>query len=428
MCAILKAVWVFLLQRLPSNKDKKQTVKPMSAADEKQMDEAIAIANEFAQICTKEETTMSAPPQTESDGSAHEASPKSKLFSLHKKSPKEEKPTFTEEMAKTAELTDDVSPEAQEAYNILVVKGSVKKREPSKGERLSVRERRTRRSLEHQQHESPKEKKKNGRPVNMNIREPRIPGRRPIIPGGGGGDEVDTNPLRRLRDSQVMPPRPTPRPPSAEYDSQKKTSNGDTPPKSTSLDSIRRPNLVAQSHFVSRCQDPESQCESRQRPLSSGDDTTNNVALPPRRPLRPGTINTKPRERKFPLDTDRSEQSQHIDSEGHSDQHSDQPSSANQSSSDLNTTHESEDSIFDSDAEQKQTQKFQSLVHKSQFCVKNVRLTAEQLGINDNSDTFWCDSVNFEDFPEVIEPGIRYKTPDNVSYEDLMEFALDSDE
>ena len=177
------------------------------------------------------------------------------------------------------------------------------------------------------------------------------------------------------------------------------------------------------------------------RPLSSGDESekgsNNPVPLPPRRPLRPGTINSKPRERKYPLDTsdsDRVDRTQTMDSEGHSDRLSDQPSSATHSSSELNTTRESDDSVFDSENEQKR-QQFPSLVNSSQFCVKNVRLNAEDLGINDNSDTFWSNSVNFEEFPEVNDGdttphqgGFRYKTSDNVSYEDLLEFALDTDE
>ena len=67
------------------------------------------------------------------------------------------------------------------------------------------------------------------------------------------------------------------------------------------------------------------------------------------------------------------------------------------------------------------------------FCVKAIRQSAVQMGLEDQDDVFWSRKVNFEefqfenddsDFPSTV----RYKTSDSVSYEDLMEFALDQDD
>lgn len=68
--------------------------------------------------------------------------------------------------------------------------------------------------------------------------------------------------------------------------------------------------------------------------------------------------------------------------------------------------------------------------------IKNIKLNATELGLHDKADLFWVKSVNF-DLPERSRserdllqdvsapiPG-RYETSDSVSYEDLMEFALD---
>lgn len=74
--------------------------------------------------------------------------------------------------------------------------------------------------------------------------------------------------------------------------------------------------------------------------------------------------------------------------------------------------------------------------HLLKLNIKNIKLNAAELGLHDKADLFWVKSVNF-DLPErslserdLLQdvcapiPG-RYETSDSVSYEDLMEFALD---
>ncbi|XP_014791375.1 activated Cdc42 kinase-like isoform X1 [Octopus bimaculoides] len=118
--------------REPKSEGKKQAkVKPMSAHDEKMINNAIALANEFAMQCNKmnmDDDQLSPKSETSSD------SPKliQKLKISMKRSPKQErKKTFTEEIALKADLDEDLPPESQEAYNILVMKGAGKESSPS---------------------------------------------------------------------------------------------------------------------------------------------------------------------------------------------------------------------------------------------------------------------------------------------------------
>ncbi|KAL4221059.1 hypothetical protein ACF0H5_019321 [Mactra antiquata] len=103
-------------------------VKPMSTSDEKMMDDAFNLANEFAsqsgraQMVRQESLSDKA-----SDQESGSESPRliSKLKASIKRSPKRErKRTFSDSL--NHEVEDDVPPEAQEAYNMLVVHGSVK--------------------------------------------------------------------------------------------------------------------------------------------------------------------------------------------------------------------------------------------------------------------------------------------------------------
>ncbi|XP_021368727.1 tyrosine-protein kinase PR2-like isoform X2 [Mizuhopecten yessoensis] len=121
----------------PKPEPRKQAkVKPMSASEEKMMDDAIALANECAVVSAQNQTSETptsptgyGPERMRSDSESGSESPKliSKLKNSFKRSPKNErKRTFSEEIAHKGEITEDVPPEAQEAYNILVVRGSVK--------------------------------------------------------------------------------------------------------------------------------------------------------------------------------------------------------------------------------------------------------------------------------------------------------------
>ncbi|GAB1605928.1 activated Cdc42 kinase-like isoform X3 [Argonauta hians] len=109
---------------------KQAKVKPMSAHDEKMINNAIALANEFAMQCNK--MNMEDEPLSPKATEPISDSPKliQKLKISMKRSPKlERKKTFTEEIAMKAE--EELPPESQEAYNILVMKGSVKESSPA---------------------------------------------------------------------------------------------------------------------------------------------------------------------------------------------------------------------------------------------------------------------------------------------------------
>ena len=320
---------------------------------------------------------------------------------------------------------------------MLVVKGSVK-------EGKNARERRLRRSLEHQEGE--KALRNGSKNNNANIRAPQG------IPGRGATSKIepeaaDVNPLRRLRDSQVIAapkPRTAPRP----------DING------RGNESIRQPNLHANTPFFDKLKEMESsghdedQDKGRHRP-----------APLPRNPVRTSTVNSKPRERKYPLDLSgycktktTSAESSDRDS-GHGKSFISGPILQQKSTSgELNTSRDSEDSAFNTESDAssasgggrgsskgqrpKSSDSFNSYFPavsptSSQFSVKGVKWTAKELGLHDNADSFWQQEVDFEemsgiplssqsDLTDENAPILgRYKNSDTVSYEDLLDFALD---
>ena len=225
------------------------------------------------------------------------------------------------------------------------------------------------------------------RPVNMNIRKPIIPGR--TLPGESA---PDSNPLRRLRDSQHFS-RPTavpPRPPSGGTDS---SESPNTP----------RTNGVTSSRIVTET--------SRTKP-----DISNPKPLPPRVPLKPSTINLKPRERRHPLDIsepisvlqkDGVQKRREVDSFVSSTTRI--KSQSQSSGSDLNTTRDSEDSVFTSSSESDTrpapgrqqvlpseiSRKYPGVfTAESQFSVKMVDTSAEEMGLHDSDDQFWTEQVS----------------------------------
>lgn len=107
---------------------KQAKVKPMSASDEKMMDDAIAMANELTSRSHMQEPYSPSPEKTRSDSESDSDSPRNSRFKFSlKRSPKiERKRTFSEEIKNKSEMVEEVPPEAQEAYNMLVVRGSVK--------------------------------------------------------------------------------------------------------------------------------------------------------------------------------------------------------------------------------------------------------------------------------------------------------------
>ena len=453
-------------QMIPSRDgSKKEKLKPLSASDERKIDEAMELASEFAQLSTSDHM-ISSPRSShsehpDSDHSGTE-SPKGKsMFGLgRKRSPKPERRSFCEEIASlSSDLNEEVTPEAQEAYNMLVVKGKAKDSKP--------RDRRMRRSLDHQRQspEPPPVAEKpvrNGRTnVNANIREPQgIPRPGPALRQASA--EVDSNPLRRLRDSQSFMPKPRFSRPT----DLRENGHSSVPPEPANLN----PNLS----FFAKLKEQEEE-----REMEVGDSVGENPPVPPRIPIKPSTINSKPRQRKHPLNLTNYDLEQ---SEINAHSRDEQPAGKTQydvtptkhqlpptpplsngktvalgeTPHNQNTGCESDDSVFtESDcsspiekftnAKLRQKPKFtfplvpspQGSSSVSNLSVKSVKLSAVELGINDNSDSFWSQKVNFEEMAGSESPtsdlGLehspipgRYKTSDNVSYEDLMEFALDS--
>lgn len=103
----------------------------MSASDQKRMDNAIALANEFAsqKSPTYEMQSPFSDNKKQENSDSEPESPKliSKLKKSLKRSPKiERKRTFSEEIQNKADMEDSMPPEAQEAYNVLVVRGSLR--------------------------------------------------------------------------------------------------------------------------------------------------------------------------------------------------------------------------------------------------------------------------------------------------------------
>ncbi|KAL5015114.1 hypothetical protein ScPMuIL_009384 [Solemya velum] len=130
-------------RREPKPEPRKQAkVKPMSASDEKMIDDAMALANDFAIQSNKSHMVHESPPTSPktksfSDSDSESESPRliTKLKMSLRRSPKQErKRIFSEEISNRTELDDNVPPEAQEAYNLLVVRGSVKEKHEQKEE------------------------------------------------------------------------------------------------------------------------------------------------------------------------------------------------------------------------------------------------------------------------------------------------------
>ena len=431
-------------------------MKQLSASEEKKIDEAIELVNEFAQISTAEDMNPEEKPEHNPDVGSPGSSPRQRsLFSLRKKtSPKPER-TFSDEIANLPrDLNEEVTPEAQEVYNMLVVRGSLK----DDGHRLT-REMRARRSLEHQERDS------NGHPpvsahlsapvtapvtakprnINMNIRAPAgIPGRsnnaRNASRTAVDPDEMDTNPLRRLRHIQVVAPR---------FRAPRTT---DPDPKTNGHDA-QSANLNPNMQFFAKLHEQERESEDG----GTADDTgsadctcPNDIPLPPRRPLRP-SVTRPPRQRKYPLDLS-NYGLHHQEDTGRNGSDSESHvsvASLTLSQRQCDATRDTDDGVFsgsDSSSilEPKSDVATASPSHclrsgaaPAQFSVKSVSCSAAQLGLFDNKDSFWSQKVNFDEMATESDSDLgddspamsgRYKTSDNVSYEDLLEFALDGAE
>ncbi|XP_013400871.1 tyrosine-protein kinase PR2 [Lingula anatina] len=463
------------------SKERHSYVKQLSASDEKQLETAIAMANQIAQ----EQLTPKSPKSTDEDDGNDTPSRKSKFsfkFPVKKTSPQPEKRTFSDELARSADANEDIPPEAQEAYNMLVVRGSVKEKweppkresewEPKKKEeeedeeedersdRPEVyrgsssaiqsrpshsRQQRLQRSQEHQRRTS--ESGESGiAAANRNLKDPQgIPAR-----DTSSKDEESVNPLRMLRAGGggfVVPPRssgrrqmvgrggntdseaprPVPRPRYAarlNADKKEESNSAESLGSGGSGSSGGRTSIQKPSYFrkfqefddalkgnSSESDSKESidkvGTEGRERP-----DISNPLPLPPRKPLRPSTLNQKPRERKYPLENEGESRERRS--------HLPQPPPVPRS----NGAFDREDEVFSSDQSDRSASPG-TLVSKAHIAMRTVHCNNDEIGLNNNLDPFWREEVNFERLPQ---GEIKYKTSDNVSYEDLMEFALDTGE
>lgn len=126
-------------------KEKKQAkVKPMSASEERMVDTAMARARELTShlIGGSTQSPPVSPSQLEKSSFFEEdAGIISRLKNSIKRSgsPKSDhKRTFSEELGHKGNLDDEVTPEAQQAYNMLVVKGSFKDKSSSSSQQHPV--------------------------------------------------------------------------------------------------------------------------------------------------------------------------------------------------------------------------------------------------------------------------------------------------
>lgn len=445
-------------QSIPG-RGRQKGIRTLSESEERQMDEAIELANSYAMKGATDHMVATPSPKSleslsdrshgDSDGNSSISSPKGRsVFNLRKKSPKQERKTFTDEIAGISDASEDVTVEAQEAYNMLIVKGSIQETtDKDSGASSTGREfrRMHHRTRDHttSSESSISEKPAVAPRANRNIRAPQgIPGRSASV----DVEIPDSNPLRRLRESvAIIPPKTKPR-------------SGNHHPTELRTDRIngkaenaKKPNLSANLPFFDKLKEQELSQDSGE----GSEEGINPVPLPPRiksksNPVKTST-NSTPRQRKYPLDlsqykgnTDPSTFNNHHHQNIYANKHSPMSSSSldkitperEVTNSDfLNASRDSSDSVFSSCSPNSSLerplvdhsidQEHQAM--ESQFSVKSVKLTARDLGYQDTSDLFWAKPVNLEDFGgsnHVPIPG-RYKTSDTVSYEDILEFALD---
>ncbi|XP_064641830.1 activated Cdc42 kinase-like isoform X2 [Lineus longissimus] len=529
------------------------SMKPMSASEEREIDNAIALANEFAAL-NAADTIVSTSPHSRTDSESGCESPRSKLpFKLPtlRRSPKPEKPSFSDEMANISDASEELNtPEAQEAYNLLVARGSggsgPKCESPSRRERPKhYRQQRVKRQMECEKRlsdsdaDSRSTSSSEGRGRNSlilrkeGISEPESDGsshniskerspcssipeistfsyeRSPVSsiaeiskdrsPVSSGAEDKPECP--------VIPPKPTPSPTNAQN---MKTSPFTSEGKSfisapmeigtlerkrignvelKSIEHVQASSRISLSNAqplvkpLTRRPAPDPKQESGEpaevdtnplRRLRSGnavpvfratartagarkfscpDDNASSFAmtrrkvslptsrdegigavdggkspnaeetsgvdpppLPPRDRSRPTTLNTKPRQRKYPLVIDQSVATstyQNACPNGRSARTSDEDNFASAP----------EDAKENGDTNGNSTKTGYTML---------ANCTAEQLGFLDDLDPFWSQKVTFDGSNDLEETDgmpkmtAKYKMPDsNVSYEDLLDFALD---
>ena len=343
-------------------------LKPMSAADNRQIDATLELATEFAQLTGQE------PPEPV------EAAVEPATSAAKAPRRRSERRVFSDEMASigTTELTEAVDPQAQEAYNVLVVRGSghqgalARPADPPAAAAAAAAA-----------------AIKSSRAMNMNIRAPQgIPGRserRAAQQATPGGDDVETNPLRRLRDIHTVTPPRFRLPPA----------NGD--------DAQDGSRLNANASFFAKLREQQQ----RRRDEGEGEEeegggsptTPNEVPLPPRRSSRSSVGGAKPpRQRRFPLADDR----------------------------------DASPPPDDDDAATAAGGALHARQAAPPVASSPLSLSAADLGLFDSLDAFWGEDIDFEKLVAAAAAGSLSESssshkPD-TSYEDLLDCALDESE
>jgi hypothetical protein len=231
--------------------------------------------------------------------------------------------------------------------------------------------------------------------------------RRPVPdPKRESGDsaEVDTNPLRRLRAGNAVPVfRAT-----ARTSGLRKFSCPD--------DNVSALAMTRRKVSLPTSRDDAVSAIDGGRSLNAEESKMDPPPLPPRDRSRPTTLNTKPRQRKYPLVID-----QNIS-----------PSTyANACPDGRNLRTSDEDNFASTMTNVTENGDTNGNSAKTGYTLL-ANCTAEQLGFLNELDPFWSQKVTFDGTNDHEETDgmprmtAKYKMPDsNVSYEDLLDFALD---
>ena len=481
-------------------------MRTLSESEERKFDNAVSAVEQYARQASIHEDTSPLPPASpavtlhgeglgeqsngvgaDSDSNSGSTSSSKKLRSVFRKKKSsakaslltsQQRATFTEEIARKADASDDIGLDAQEAYNELIGRGSIKRSVTSATSQSEVPPERP----------PPVAAVRPSRGANLNIRAPIIPGRTGGSTGASQGhadaEHLDSNPLRQLRSANTafIPGR-------GGKSGPKFPSSSGSGPKTAP-----KPQLSANSQFFDKLKEQERERSESNSANSSeegtlhttvgaragsggeetgGDTSVNCIPLPPRSgSLRSSLTSAARHQRKYPLDISKTQQP-HAPADAPAQWPQSVTSSYWQQSNghDLNSTRDSDDSVFSesspatSSVDVNITSRAppplpaKQRVNSSQkpflsslpltssysgrynvtsaaaaasthFAVKSVKLTARDLGYQDTGDSFWSKDVSLHEFgDDPTEGGAviagRYKTSDTVSYEDLLDFALD---
>ena len=468
----------------------------MSASDEREMESAIALANEIAKMNTRDTMLGSSPNQRASSSSAELSteceSPRSKLTSFKlpfKKSPRPERPSFSDEMDKIDVQQEAENPEAQEAYNLLVAQGSrgasgAQERRQRRPQRVRRSGELNRLSADSSDADSKSTSSGEGRnsvvirrlssetedvkPSSVGLLRdppPAVPPKPKVSPFTAEGKSFisaplesamdrkkigtvelksiervqgtvsrvsipdrtqakpepeearqETNPLRMIRSGNAAVFRPTGRQNGISRKfSTDECSSGSSAAASTAFVSSYRRKL---SDGAGGPPPPASRVSGI--PTRGGEElgSGNNPPLPPRDLNRPGSLNVKPRVRKYPLLIDETT-------------YANTGRLTNKMRPNIASTASNGEATNGVAATIASTASITASANQKTGYTPLADCSAEQLGFFNDMDPFWSQEVTFDEngTEEMPKMTAKYKMPDsNVSYEDLLEFATDSEE